>query len=587
MSLQSLLEVSTPKKKIGISMERLEAIKPVLREYIALWREYPDLFVDFMQTGGDPEKEAELKFHLYYYQRVFLRIAMRYKYVYAVYPRAYSKSFLSVLVQMIRCILYPGANIFSTAGGKQQAAQILQEKVEDICTKIPAFRNEINWDRGREGSKISKDTVVYNFKNGSTLKNIAARESTRGLRFHAGLIEECIGVDQEMLQQVIIPTMNVSRRCLDGTVQEDEVLNQSQLFITTAGYKGTFSYQKLIQTLVQMIVEPEKAFVMGGTYRIPIAMGLQPKTFVADLKKDPTYSEDSFDREYCSHWTGAVEDAYFDGEKFDHNRLIQKPEYESSGRSSTQSFYIISVDVGRLNDPTVACVIKVTPQSMGPAIKSLVNIYTFEKMHFEDQCIKLKTLYYKYKAKRMVIDANGNGVGLVDYLVKTQRDETGFELPDFGVYKGTNTDIEEKYKQFKTSKTELDALYLVKANAPINTEAHANLQSQLNSGKIKFLINSNQAKAKLLGTVLGKNMTTDQRNEYLLPYSLTDILKIEMMNLREQNEGVNIILKKANKSIHKDKVSALEYGLYYIREEEENKRKRKHSFNAKDWVFLN
>jgi hypothetical protein len=33
---------------------------------------------------------------------------------------------------------------------------------------------------------------------------------------------------------------------MDGTVQEDEVLNQSQIYITTAGYKNTFSYDKLI-----------------------------------------------------------------------------------------------------------------------------------------------------------------------------------------------------------------------------------------------------------------------------------------------------------------------------------------------------
>jgi hypothetical protein len=125
MALQDLLNLSEvrSKKKIGLSPERVEAIKPALRQYISFWREYPDLFVDFMQTGGDPEKE--LTFHLFYYQRVFLRVAMRYKYVYAVFPRAYSKSFLSVLVLMIRAILYPGADLFSTAGGKEQAAQIL------------------------------------------------------------------------------------------------------------------------------------------------------------------------------------------------------------------------------------------------------------------------------------------------------------------------------------------------------------------------------------------------------------------------------------------------------------------------------
>ena len=37
-------------------------------------------------------------------------------------------------------------------------------------------------------------------------------------------------------------------------------------------------------------------------------------------------------------------------------------------------------------------------------------------------------------------------------------------------------------------------------------------------------------------------MTPEQRAEYLKPFNLTSILKEEMMNLREENEGVNIIL---------------------------------------------
>jgi len=56
--------------------------------------------------------------------------------------------------------------------------------------------------------------------------------------------------------------------------------------------------------------------------------------------------------------------------------------------------------------------------------------------------------------------------------------------------------------------------------------------------------------------------------------------------LREENEGVNIILKQANKRVKKDKVSSLEYGLYYIKLEEAKKRKKKR-FNAADWCFMN
>jgi hypothetical protein len=112
-----------------------------------------------------------------------------------------------------------------------------------------------------------------------------------------------------------------------------------------------------------MIVEPDKAFVMGGSYRIPVLMGLLPKTFLTDLKRDSTFNDASFEREYCSHWTGNVEDAFFNGEKFDRNRILAAPEYEASGRSSSQAYYILSVDVGRKDCQSVICVFKVTPQA--------------------------------------------------------------------------------------------------------------------------------------------------------------------------------------------------------------------------------
>lgn len=81
-------------------------------------------------------------------------------------------------------------------------------------------------------------------------------------------------------------------------------------------------------------------------------------------------------------------------------------------------------------------------------------------------------------------------------------------------------------------------------------------------------------------------MTPEQRAEYLRPFTITSILKEELLNLRQENDGVNILLKRANKSILSDKVSSLEYALYYIKKDEESKRKKKR-FNAKDWKFFN
>ena len=573
MALQDLLDLSQNRKKIGLSEERIKAIIPAARQYISFWREYPDLFVDFM-------KGPDNTFNLFFYQRVFMRAAMRHKYVYAVFPRAYSKSFLAVMILMIRCILYPRCKLFVTSGGKEQAAGIMKEKVKEICTLIPAFEKEIDWGRGK--SMEGKDYCKYVFKNGSYFDNIAARESSRGKRRHGGLIEECVGVDGTILSEVIIPTMNISRMCMDGTTQPDETLNKSQIYVTTAGWKNTYPYEKLIQLLVWQIVQPEKSFIMGGTYRIPILMKLLDKNFIKDLKMDGTFNESSFDREYESKWSGSVEDAFFSSEVFDRNRQLNQPEYEASGRSSKLAYYVLSADVGRKGCDTVVCVFKVTPQPQGSAIKTLVNIYTLTDEHFEDQAIKLKKLFYKYNAQRLVIDANGLGIGLVDYMIKSQIDpDTADVFPDFGVY----NDDELYYKKYRTSNTEQDALYLIKANAPLNTEAHTIARSNLSSGKVKFLIDERVAKQKLLNTKVGQNMKPEERAEYLKPFTLTSILKEEMLNLREENEGVNIILKQANRGIRKDKFSAFEYGLYYIKEEEDSKKKRK-KFNVKDFMFM-
>lgn len=578
MALCDLLNLSNG-KKIGLSEERVRAIVPEARKYIAFWREYPDLFVDFLQTGGDWDKKKELKF--YFYQRVFLRAAMRYKYVYMVFPRAYSKSFLSIMVLMCRCILYPRCKLFVTSGGKEQAAGIAKEKVGEICQKIPAFNREIDWRRGK--TQEGKDYCKYIFKNGSYFDNVAARESSRGKRRQGGLIEECVGVDGTILNEVLIPLMNIDRECMDGTVQESETLNKSQIYVTTAGWKNTFPYDKLIQLLIRMVLEPEKAMVMGGTWRIPVLVGLQSKNFVQELKQDGTFNEASFGREYESRWSGTVEDAFFNGDIFDRNRRLLQPEYEYSGKSSERAYYVLSVDVGRKQCQTVICIFKVTPQNAGPAIKSLVNIYTMDDQHFEDQAIKIKKLFYEYKAKTVVIDGNGLGAGLMDYMVKSQKDPITEDFyPDFGV----QNDEDGEYKKFRTDSTEYDAIYEIKANAPINTEAHSNAQSQMRAGKVRFLIDERVAKNKLLGTKKGQAMKPEERAEYLRPFTLTSILRDEMLNLREENEGVNIILKQANKSIAKDKFSAFEYGLYYIKQEEDSKRRRK-KFKIADLIFMN
>lgn len=56
----------------------------------------------------------------------------------------------------------------------------MKEKIEELCELIPMFNKEINWKK----STFGKDYVRVEFKNGSRLDVVAARQSARGGRRH-------------------------------------------------------------------------------------------------------------------------------------------------------------------------------------------------------------------------------------------------------------------------------------------------------------------------------------------------------------------------------------------------------------------
>ena len=96
MSLQNLLDISSSYGegfKQGLSEERLKAQIPNLRKLVYFYREYPDYLVDTMLHNHEYKKGEDnpynpQNFHFYFYQRIFLRVVMRHRYVYATFPRA-------------------------------------------------------------------------------------------------------------------------------------------------------------------------------------------------------------------------------------------------------------------------------------------------------------------------------------------------------------------------------------------------------------------------------------------------------------------------------------------------------------------
>lgn len=537
----------------------------LFEKYANFFSAYPDLFIDLITP-------SDSNFSLFFFQRIFLRACMRFRYHYCTACRAFSKTFISILALYLECMFRPGAKLFICAPGKNQSAKIAKDKIYEIWDKLPFLKKEIVGD-----GNFGKDYVTLTFRNGSIFDVVGALDSERGGRRHGGLIDEIRDHDGELLNSVVLPLMNVSRRTPKGEVNPNEP-NQQQLYMTSAGVKSSYAYERLIDVLEMSIIDPRQAFVWGCDYRIPVMHGLLDRQFIQELKMSPTYQEETFAREYLSIWSGGSEESWFNFDKLQKYRKIKNPEKHAIFREGADQFYLLSVDVGRLNDQTVCCVFRVNIVK-NKYYATLVNLYVLgrqaDKKTFTQQAIEIKQIIKRFKPKEVVIDTNGLGIGLADEMIRTQISDDGEELPPYGFFNN------DDYKKIQP-KDAINILYSLKANGPLNSKIHGNAYSRLNGGTVRFLIKEQEAKNALMATKIGQKMTVKERIERLMPHEMTTKLFEEMANLRLKRTGatLDITLEHINSRYPDDKYSSFAYGLWRIKELEEEafkKEKRRQS----------
>lgn len=171
-------------KGVILTEEYLTKNRRFFEELMTLFTAYPDIYLDII-------KPVDSNFTLFFYQRITLRAIMRYKEVYVTAPRAFSKSFITILGEILQCIFIPGTRRFICAPNKNQSAQIAKEKIIEIYDRFPLLRKEIiGGEVSDTPGNFGKDYVSLKFRNGSTFEVVGALESTRGQRKHGGLIDE-------------------------------------------------------------------------------------------------------------------------------------------------------------------------------------------------------------------------------------------------------------------------------------------------------------------------------------------------------------------------------------------------------------
>ena len=553
-------------KGVILNEEYLEANENSIGDTMSFFTAYPDVFIDLISPEGCGIK-------LFFYQRIFLRAAMRFQTVYVTACRAWSKSFLTILALFLQCIFIPGRKVFICAPNKSQGAQIAKEKLTEIFRYWPLLRKEVvGGEVSDTPGNYGKDYVSLKFRNGSVFDVVGALESTLGGRRHSGLIDEIKNHDETAINTIVLPLLNVSRRLPDGTTNPKEP-NQQVICATSAWQKTSFAYDRLIDNFEMSIMQPHQAFVFGCDYRVPVLHGLLPKDYVNQLKLSPSFNETSFATEYLSLWQGASEEAWFNFDKLTKYRKLKNPETHAKNVSGPNCFYLLSVDVGRLHDQTVCCVFRVNITGDGKYHATLVNLYVLgreaQTKSFYQQVIDLKKIIRAFNPKEVVIDTNGLGIGFGDEMIRQQQDEFG------EIYEPLGFINDEDFIKIQP-KDAPRILYGLKANGPLNSKIHGNAYTRLNSGLVRFLIKEQEAKSALLATKQGQKMSVYQRVKRLMPHEMTTKLFEEMANLRLKRTGssLDISLEQINPRFPKDKYSAFAYGLWRIKELEEEASKR-------------
>lgn len=159
-------------KGVVLTEEYLLKHEELFKQYANFFSAYPDIFIDLITP-------TESNFSLFFFQRIFLRACMRYRYHYCTACRAFSKTFISILALYLECMFRPGVKLFICAPGKNQSAKIAKDKIYEIWDKLPFLKKEIVGD-----GNFGKDYVTLTFRNGSIFDVVGALDSERGGRRH-------------------------------------------------------------------------------------------------------------------------------------------------------------------------------------------------------------------------------------------------------------------------------------------------------------------------------------------------------------------------------------------------------------------
>ena len=509
-------------------------------ELIAYWRWYPDVFLEAITPTNEDGKRIGIT--LGADQKLMLRVMARFAYNYNVLPRGYGKTLIEILSVYLAAILYPESTWSMSAQTLEASAGFFSDKHADICRFYPIIEQEI------EKCRITDNFVEIKFKSGSVITNMTNNGTAKGMRRNGCTFEECALMDFTKYQDNTEPiTSEPYKSQLKYMSTVDPYACNKQTFVTTAYYKND-AYEFCRQMVIDK-ANCKNSFVFGASYILPAKFKRNRDVEEVEALRDKV-GDLMFNFNYRSRWAVSNGQCIVDVDKLKECQTLTKVELSAQRDGE----YYVSIDVARSakdsNNASAIAVLKVRRDSRGkvreiqaPYIAKLPN-----GLNFKQQAIICKQICYLFNPQALVVDINGLGKGLMDYLLDENIMDNGTVLEPYDML---NTDYRSDFRNAKR------IVYGIEAQSN-NTEMITNF------------INVVETKTLRLLEPFDVNKALDiPDNDYLaneiLPSLRTENFISEVQNLTvEQIPGSGKLKIGQLVRADKDIFSAVEMGSWYI-----------------------
>lgn len=508
--------------------------------------------------------------------------------------RGLGKSFLIAVFACCWCILYPGTAIVVSSKIRKQAIGVLTY-VDQIRSKSPNLKMEI-----KSIVKNQSDAEIE-FWNHSKIKVATANENSRFMRRNINIYDEFRMMPLDVINAVLKKFLTVPRQ--PGFLSKPEYKDyprerNKEFFLSSAWFASHWSYKRMLAYTTNFLDISKRYFVCGLPYQLSIDAGLLDKDQVRDEMSESDFNEITFDMEMSCIWQGSAVGALFDYDNIERNRKLTRAFYPPSISNllndkklkippkNADELRILSVDIALMasvkhdNDASSIWITRSTPNSSGNYITEVVYGENIEGMLTEDLGILIRKYFAYFDCDYIILDANGNGLGVFDALtVDRFDDETGEVLP------ALNSMNDESMQIRCRSKNAQKLIYTVKATEKFNSESTLLLREGFRQGKIKLLCSEYDAEENELEDLKGySSLDQISKTKLLLPYLNTTLLINELINLTYEPKG-NLVKVHEKSGFRKDRFSSMSYNYWFIIQQELKLNKQRENIESFDFLF--